>query len=197
MRIIEPLEAGNVYHIFNCGINGADIFREKRNYYYFLQKYQEYCCPILETYCYALLKNHFHIMVKVKDQLIVKRNDGKGEIEIQAYKQLSHFFNSYAQSFNKAFNRHGKLLEAPFKRKEVTNDNYFTNLIYYLHFNPQLHGFVKDFRDWEFTSWHSLLSQEPCFLERTQVFEWFGGRDRFMAAHEGNMPDVGADYILE
>ena len=54
MRIIEPLEAGNIYHIFNRGINGENIFREKRNYVYFIDKYKEYCSDILETYAYSL-----------------------------------------------------------------------------------------------------------------------------------------------
>ena len=193
MRIIQPLEPGNIYHIYNRGINSTDIFNERKNYLYFLKKYEEYCSPILETFCYALLKNHFHLIVKVKEKVIVKRNDGKGEIELRAYRQLSHFFNCYAQSFNKAYSRHGKLFEEPFMRKEITDDNYLTNLIYYLHFNPQLHGFVNHFTDWEFTSWHSLLGSEPGFLERQQVFDWFGGKDRFMAAHTGNTPVIPDD----
>lgn len=195
MRIIPPLEAGNTYHIFNCGINGTDLFKEKRNYYYFLRKYEEYCSPILETFCYALLKNHFHLMVRVKEKIIVERKDGKGTIELIASKQLSHFFNSYAQSFNKAYNRHGKLFEEPFRRKEISDDSYFTNLVYYLHFNLQLHGFVTDFRDWEFTSWQQLSGNDPCFLEREKVMDWFGGKEKFIVAHNGNQPPAdGSDY---
>ena len=92
MRIIEPLEAGNVYHIYNRGNNSENIFKEKRNYYYFLQKYQQYCSPIFETYAYALLRNHFHLMVRVKENVVVHRQDGKGEIELDASKQVSYFF---------------------------------------------------------------------------------------------------------
>lgn len=115
MRIIQPLEAGNLYHIYNCGINGTDLFKEKRNYYYFLEKYEEYCSSILETFCYALLRNHFHLLVRIKEKVVVPRNDGKGEIELLASKQVSHFFNGYAQAFNKAYDRHGKLFELPFR----------------------------------------------------------------------------------
>jgi putative transposase len=190
MRIIPPLEAGKIYHIYNRGVNSTDIFKEKRNYHYFLKKYEEYCPPVLETFCYALLKNHFHFLVKVKEKVVVERRDGKGTIELNASRQLSHFFNCYAQSFNKAYGRHGKLLEEPFRRKEIADGNNFTNLIYYLHFNPQLHGLVKDFRDWEFTSWHSLTGNNESFLEKDQVFDWFSGRDHFIKAHKGNMPNI-------
>jgi len=188
MRFIEPLEEGNIYHIYNCGINGENIFIQEENYHQFLEKYEKYCTDILETYAYALLKNHFHLMVKVKENVMETRRDGKGEIKLNASKQLSHFFNSYSQTINNAFTRHGKLLEEPFKRKCVNNDRYFTSLIYYIHANPQHHQFVKDFRDWEFTSYHSFLNEKDSFLKKSKVIEWFGTKQHFIDAHGGNVP---------
>lgn len=187
MRIIEPLEPGNIYHIYNRGINGENIFKEKRNYYYFLDKYQQYCSDILETYAYALLKNHFHLMVKVKEKITVSRRDGKGEIELNPSKQFSHFFNCYAQSFNKAYKRHGKLFEEPFRRKMIVDDSYFNTLIHYIHFNPQEHQFVQDFRNWEFTSWHQLVDNKPTFLAKGKIIERFGSVRNFEIAHSGNI----------
>ena len=196
MRIIEALEEGNTYHLFNRGINGEDIFKENRNYYYFLQKYKEYCSCILETYAYALLKNHFHLLVKVKENIVVTRKDGKGEIKLNAAKQLGHFFNCYAQSVNTGIKRHGKLFEEPFSRKEVDSENYFTSLIYYIHFNPQHHEFVDDFRNWEFTSYHSFLRNKNDFLEQAKVMEWFGTPKHFYEAHMGNMPLSNISHLL-
>ncbi len=183
MRIIESIEEGNMYHIYNRGINDTDIFKEKRNYYFFLDKYKAYCSDILETYAYALLKNHFHLMVKVKENIIVTRKDGKGEIKLNASKQLSHFFNSYAQAYNKTYNRHGKLFEEPFRRKLIEKETYFTAMINYIHCNPQKHGFVKDFRDWEFTSWHSIIDNEPAFISKEKVIRWFGTMENFQKNH--------------
>ena len=197
MRIIESLQSGNTYHIFNRGNNGEDIFKEKRNYYYFLQKYQEYCMPVFETYAYALLKNHFHLMVRVKENVIVQRRDGQGAIQLNATKQLSHFFNSYAQSINKGYKRHGKLFEEPFRRNEVDNDSYFTSLIYYIHFNAQHHSFVKDFRDWEFSSWQSYLNDEKDFLEKSSVIEWFGNKQHFIDAHMGNAVFDNISHLIK
>ena len=110
MIIIEPLESGNIYHIFNRDNNSEDIFKEKRNYYYFLQKYNEYCFPVFKTYAFALLKNNFHLMVRVKEKIIDQRNDGNGEIELNPSRQLSHFFNSYAQSFKKKLQQAWKVV---------------------------------------------------------------------------------------
>jgi putative transposase len=53
---IELLEPMCVYHIYNRGINGENIFKEERNYKYFLQKYAQYIEPIADTFAYCLLK---------------------------------------------------------------------------------------------------------------------------------------------
>jgi putative transposase len=196
MRIIEPLEAGGIYHIFNRGINSEPIFKERRNYYYFLKKYEEYCSNILETYAYALLNNHFHFLVKVKENIIETRRNGQGKVEISATKQLSHFFNSYVQSYNKAFSRHGKLLEEPFKRKIVGSESYFTSLIYYIHFNPQQHKIVNDFRQWEFTSWNNILSDKQTFVTKEKVIDWFGTIENFKNSHLNKMNSNDISHLL-
>ena len=62
-----PLVPGQYYHIYNRGINGEVIFREERNYPYFLQLYAKYITPIAETYAYCLLSNHFHFLLRLND----------------------------------------------------------------------------------------------------------------------------------
>ena len=127
---IEPLLEGKYFHIYNRGVNSEDIFKEQRNYYYFLQQYTLYCSDVLETFAYALLKNHFHLLVYVKEKVLVPKNDGQGIVQLNASRQLSHFFNSYAQAVNKTNNRTGPLFESPFERKLIDDDNYLTSMIY-------------------------------------------------------------------
>lgn len=51
-------------------------------------------------------------------------------------KQFSKFISSYSQAYNKTNNRHGALLESPFKRVCVDTEEYLKNLIIYIHLNP-------------------------------------------------------------
>jgi hypothetical protein len=62
------LEYGAYYHIYNRGINGENVFREKRNYRFFLQRYAKYVEPVAFTYAYCLMKNHFHFLIRTKTQ---------------------------------------------------------------------------------------------------------------------------------
>jgi len=193
---IQPLTEGAYFHIYNRGVNGEDIFKEPRNYYYFLQQYIFYCADVFETFAYALLKNHFHMLVYVKANVQVSKQNGEGMIQLNASKQLSHFFNSYAQAINKSNNRTGPLFESPFERILVEDDNYLRALVCYCHMNPQKHEFVKDFKDWEFSSYHTILSNNNNFLTSQKVLDWFGGVSGFEKAHEGRYGQIDMNKLI-
>ena len=98
-------------------------------------------------------------------------------------KKFSDLFNSYSKSINKAQNRTGSLFETPFNRVLVDNDQYFSQLIWYIHFNPQRHGFMKDFRDYPHSSYHSHLSNKLTKLSREEVLKWFGNENEYVKFH--------------
>ncbi|MDN3658364.1 hypothetical protein QWZ08_22105 [Ferruginibacter paludis] len=193
---IQTLDQGQFFHIYNRGVNGEDIFKERRNYYYFLQQYFAYCSDVFEIYCYALLKNHFHLLVHVRENVVVAKSNGQGILQLSASKQLSHFFNSYAQSVNRINKRTGSLFESPFKRKLIDDASYITTVIYYCHYNAQLHGFVNDFKGWEFSSYHSILKNDDTFLAATKVLDWFGGVAAFEDAHKERYGKEGMEKFM-
>jgi putative transposase len=180
---IQPLIEGQYFHIYNRGVNGEDLFKEERNYYYFLQQYKFYCSDVLETLAYCLLKNHFHLLVYIKENVEVPQNDGQGMFKMNASKQLGHFFNSYAQSINRAHKRTGPLFESPFERKLVDDESYLTSMIYYCHRNAQHHAFVKDFRDWEFSSYNSFVRNDTTLVNTEKIIQQFGSITDFEKAH--------------
>ena len=59
---------GHYYHIYHRGNNREIIFREERNYRYFLKRYAKYIEPVAFTYAYCLLSNHFHLAIRVKTE---------------------------------------------------------------------------------------------------------------------------------
>ena len=61
------LESGCVYHIYNRGINGVEIFSSPDNYRFFLQQYAIYLTDYVDTYAYCLMTNHFHLLIRVKE----------------------------------------------------------------------------------------------------------------------------------
>ena len=62
-----PLEYGKYYHVYNRGINGCELFREKTNYEHFLRLFEKYIPFIADTYAWVLMGNHFHFLIKIKE----------------------------------------------------------------------------------------------------------------------------------
>jgi hypothetical protein len=96
----------------------------------------------------------------------------------------SVLLNAYAKTINKAYHRTGSLFQHPFRRIPVTNRIHFNNLVCYIHQNPQHHGFVKDFREWPFSSYHVHLANQDTFVNRQTVLECFHGSTDYMDAHD-------------
>ena len=68
MNVIEKIEYGFTYHIFNRGINGTDLFLCENDYERFLNMYATYIHPVADTYAWVLLKNHFHFLIRIKEK---------------------------------------------------------------------------------------------------------------------------------
>lgn len=185
---IEPLQPDSFYHIYNRGVGGENIFKQERNYLYFLKKYALYIEPVAETYAYCLLKNHFHLLIRTRseEEILKSKQKKEGEEKPTSWHLSNSFaslFKSYAQAINIAHNRTGRLFEEPFRRILVDNDAYFTELIYYIHHNAQKHGFVKDFRDYPHSSYHSHVHTALTKLKREEVLQWFGNKNEFEKYH--------------
>lgn len=56
------------YHIYNHANGDENLFREQKNYEYFLEKYKQHISPIAETIAWCLMPNHFHLLVKIKTE---------------------------------------------------------------------------------------------------------------------------------
>ena len=204
MQEFEKLLPQKFYHIYNRGNNKENIFIEQRNYIYFLELWNKHVSPVAETYAYCLMKNHFHFLVRIHDEEIISgllntpvrvQNPDRGKNEEDAIikrisKNFSNLFNAYTQAFNIAFKRTGKLFETPFERKHVNSEDYFKQLVYYIHFNPQKHGFTDDFRTWEYSSYNSMLSEKPTKLKRESVMGWFNQKSEFISYHDSNYGDI-------
>ena len=162
-----PLEHGKYYHIYNR----ENIFVQECNYPYFLKLYAKHIEPIADTFAYCLTRNHFHLLVRIKTEeeiqktLRVLKTLRVSAKTLRVYQVFSNFFNAYTKAINKAYGRTGSLFEHPFGRIQVTSEAYYSRLVIYIHRSPQKHGFVTDFRDWPYSSYHALLSAKPTRLK--------------------------------
>ena len=73
---------------------------------------------------------------------------------------------------------------------------YLRNLVYYIHSNPQNHGYAADFRKYEWSSYNALASNAATKLMKDDVIDWFGNNDGFVDFHKYKA-DYNGLVILE
>lgn len=193
----EPLEPHSFYHIYNRGINSVNIFNEEKNYHFFLEKFSKYLDNVCDVYAYCLMPNHFHFLIRIKaeDEItkkenftpIIKNEFGLHSSSNYVSKQIGKCISSYTQAFNKYDNRHGPLLESPFKRKKIVSEEYLKRLIIYIHHNPK--DLNTDFTNYKFSSYKAMVSKSKTKLQRDEIMTLFEGLENFVYCHEINLKE--------
>jgi putative transposase len=95
-------------------------------------------------------------------------------------------------------NRTGPLFESPFERKLVDDESYIMAMIYYCHCNAVHHGFVTDLRDWEFSSYHFIVTNDNSIVATAEVIKRFGSIARFEESHKASIVQTDLEkYSIE
>lgn len=198
MRKIEPITLGNFYHIYNRGNNGENLFHTNENYNYFLKLYKKHILKIAKTYAWCLLKNHFHFLVEVKSEEEINFSfPAESQKLINKPSQpFSNLFNAYVQAIIKQNNRHGSLLETPFKRKRIDDEKYLKNLILYIHNNPVQHNFVEKVEDYKWSSYNSIISNKESLIERERVIDFFDDKENFIFSHRQRIDTISIENSI-
>jgi putative transposase len=178
----EHLLPGAYFHIYNCGIDKCDLFREHENYIYFIKLYEKYIDPIADTYSWVLMKNHFHFLVRIHDLPDLPGLNLEGLKP--PYQHFSNLFNAYTKAFNKRYERTGSLFQKNFHRKKIEDGQYLKNVITYIHQNPVHHGFCFRPGDYPWSSYNTMVSIKQTKLQRDAVVGWFDNLGNFLKLQE-------------
>ena len=200
-----PLHPDNIYHVFNRAVGNEKLFRQERNYEFFLSKYLKHILPIADTYSYCLLPNHFHFLIRMKclenieAHYLKMKKDKKFSLEIVPdflMERFSNLFNSYTKAYNKIYDRKGALFIDYLKRVELKDEAQFGATIFYIHKNPVHHQYRKKIDEWKWSSYPSLISASPTNLLRSDVINWFGDEEAFIRYHQQQI-DIKHAIIIE
>ncbi|MEL6987282.1 MAG: hypothetical protein AAGK97_05580 [Bacteroidota bacterium] len=193
------------YHIYNHACGYEDMFCTPYHYDMFLNTYTKFCNEIFHTYAFALMPNHFHLVAKIEtfekierhylkrnSAPIVSENDDFYDVKISNYVSsvFGSFLSSYVQKFNRKQKRKGTLLRENSKRKMVYDEAYFKQVIKVVHYNPVKHGFCKDPKEYDFTSYFDYINRDNTMLKVNDGLEAFGGYKHFLSYHQDQNTQV-------
>ncbi|MBI3342775.1 transposase [Candidatus Gottesmanbacteria bacterium] len=149
---VKPFVADGFYHIYNRGVNKADIFTDDQDYRVFLHLLKYYLSPIksldifhpfgditdikivrprplanledeVDLVAFCLMPNHFHLLIKQHSP------DGMTKL-------MRRLITTYSMYMNKRHKRVGHLFQGNYKAVLIEDDTYFLHLSRYIHCNP-------------------------------------------------------------
>jgi putative transposase len=162
MAIKPNFVEGEIYHIYNRGVEKREIFMNEKDYYIFIHNLFEFndknpatnLNPQLveveppqvgeETGIRRKKPNQRRVLVEILMFTLMKnhyhllvRQKSEGGI----VKFMQKLGTGYTMYFNKKYSRVGPLFQGAFKAKIVENDPYFLYLPHYIHLNPLIYKF--------------------------------------------------------
>lgn len=197
MNYIDKLEPERFYHVYNRAVGNEILFVSDSDYNMFFSKLDRFLGCFVDIYAYCLIPNHFHLLIRVKSEAELKKEFDNDIQDWNAIinQKFSNFFNSYTRTFNKFKDRKGKLFMLPYRRKQISDDIYYTQIIGYIHRNPIHHGIVNKLDEWKYSSYKLFLSDDYNNLKRNQVIDWFGGRSEFENFHDNFVEEYYHELI--
>ena len=139
--------SGTYLHVYNRGVNREPLFFDSDNYYFFLQRLNDYLPDSgISIIAYCLMPNHFHLLVHQHRSEAISRYVGR-------------VCKSYVQAINKRKNRTGHLFENKYKAKLIDDVAYLLHLSRYIHLNPVRAGLVEKVGDWPYSSYESFIDR--------------------------------------
>ncbi len=194
-----PLVTGEIYHVFNRGIDKKPAFTNKREYRRAMRvidfyRYASLPCKlsryltlpdemktrmlnhirkelqtIVEIHTYCLMPNHFHFLLRQQS-----------ERGIATF--ISQFQNSYTRYFNTKHEREGPLFLDQFKAVRIESDEQLLHVSRYIHLNPYTSYVISHLDDLPQYPWSSFCEylglqngEEIC--EKKLILSFFKSRE--------------------
>lgn len=157
--------AGYIYHVIARGNERRKIFPGKEDCEDFLSRFKTALDKTGgKCLAWCLMPNHFHL-------LILRGKKPLAEL-------MRRLMTGYAIGFNIRHKRSGHLFQNRYKGILCDEEEYFRELVAYIHLNPLRAKLVHDFRELEKYKWcgHGAVTgrHKAGFLERDYILGHFG-----------------------
>lgn len=149
-RPIRKVSKSGIYHVILRGVNKQRIFEQTEDYdaFYRIMKFvrtqDTFHTPTEQPnyflYAYCIMDNHIHLLIQPN--------------EVQELGRImSRISTTYAQYFNKTYERVGHLFQDRFRSEVVEDEDYFKQLLSYIHNNPVKAGICLSPADYAYSSY--------------------------------------------
>lgn len=148
---------GGIYHIYNRGLDGREIFSDEKDYALFLELVSRYVSVVAEktegmfkgdkpsvverkkrmnltdvvqVLAYCLMPDHFH--------LVVRQERERGITDL-----MRRVLTGYVMEYNRRHRRRGPLFESAYRAVLVEGEEKAAHVVRWVHLNPAVRSVVR------------------------------------------------------
>ena len=172
---------GVLHHVMIRGIERRNIFHDDNDREDFIERL-EALCPATQTTCYAwsFLSNHAHFLFRTGSSPLSRL--------------MRRLLTGYVVNFNRRHKRHGQLFQNRFKSIICQEDNYFLELVRYIHLNPVRAGIVTtiaDLQNYKYSGHSALMAKwKRKWQDTDYVLSYFGNS-------KGQVREAYESFVME
>ncbi|MBQ7679097.1 MAG: transposase [Butyrivibrio sp.] len=178
-RRARKISASGYMHIIVRGIGKQLLFEDVHDYWYYLDKLEQFCLDTNVWVCaYCLMDNHVHLLVK-----------GESESIILLMKKMGV---SYSWYYNTKYDRVGHLFQDRYKSEPVENDASLLTVFRYILKNPQKAGVCSAAR----YPWNSYRYYDKplSFMDLSVIRSLLGDYRHYQEYIDQDDDDQGLEY---
>jgi REP element-mobilizing transposase RayT len=157
-----------IYHVYVRGNCKKVIFKDNSDF----ETFFNICNFALMSYdfliiSYCLMTNHYHLLIQTPNADLPKI--------MKVINQV------YANYFNTKYSEVGYVFQGRYGAKVVEEESYLCNLISYINLNPYEAGLVDDLKNWQWSSYKSIMGFSPKrgFENHDLLWKTIGGKADF------------------
>ena len=196
----QPLITGQMYHIYNRGVDKRDIFADKSDIYRFIESIKEFNREDKVHSIRDLHKTKQNLQTGLKGLSVEEKKESL--VEIIGYclnpnhfhfilrqskdNGIAKFMQKLQAGYTNYFNikniRSGSLFQGTFKSQIITGQNYFNKLVGYVNKNYLIHSIPENKNDLVFSGDFEYENNKFNIISKKEaenILKFFGGVNKF------------------
>lgn len=197
------LVTGEIYHVYNRGVDKRSIFKDRKDLERFFRSMLEFnqempigsihensfrkrragaqlgspTSKLVDILCYCLNPNHFHFIL---------RQAGERGVE----KFMQRLGTGYTKYFNTKYERSGALFQGKYKSSHIDTDAYLLHVSAYVNLNDKCHKF-EDGSVLSKSSWGEYIgTADEQFCDKDIILSRFNDKEEYREFAESSLAGI-------
>jgi len=161
-RLFVP---GAIYHVYCRVARGEFVFNDDFEALEFIEVVREVRdLDGWTVFAWCLMGNHYHLVLRTR--------------EVDLWRSMARLQGRVARSYNRRHRYLGRLWQSRYRARVIDSDDYFRQVVAYVHLNPVAAGVIDDPAGFPYSGHREIVGVcRPHVVDRRAVLRGFGAGD--------------------